>query len=69
MLKLTLKFASKCSYMFRLNKKSSGSLLLCFPEVIIPKKVKNVVQNQFGRVAAYLPFLIGMCTVQSAMFF
>jgi len=40
--------------MFRLNKPLSGSLLSYFAKVIIIKIVKNVVMNQFGRVAAYL---------------
>ena len=40
--------------MFRFNKPSSGSLLLCFAKVIIIKIVKDVVISQFGRVAAYL---------------
>ena len=39
MLELTLKFTFKCSYMFRFNKPSSGSLLLCFVKVIIIKIV------------------------------
>ena len=39
MLKRTLKFTLKCSYMFRFNKPSSGSLLLCFDKVIIIKTV------------------------------
>jgi hypothetical protein len=39
MLKLALKFTLKCCYMFRLNKPSSGSLLLCFAKVIIIKIV------------------------------
>jgi len=39
MLKLTLKFTSKCSYMFRFNKPPSGSLLSCFAKVIIIKRV------------------------------
>jgi len=34
---ITLKFTLKCSYMFRFNKPSSGSLLLCFAKVIIIK--------------------------------
>ena len=54
MLKLTLKFMLKCSYMFRFNKQSSGSLLLCFAKVTIIKIVENVIMNQFGHVAAYL---------------
>jgi len=37
MLKYTLKFTLKCSYMFRFNKPSSGGLLLCFAKVIIIK--------------------------------
>jgi len=37
MLKLTLKFTLKRSYMFRLQKPLSGSLLLCFAKVIIIK--------------------------------
>jgi hypothetical protein len=53
MLKLTLKCTLKCSYMFRSNKPSSGSLLLCFVKVIIIKIVNNVM-NRFGCVAAYL---------------
>jgi len=53
-LKLTLRFILKCSYMFRFNKPSSGSLLLCLAEVTIIKIVKNVVMNHFGLVAAYL---------------
>jgi len=39
LLKLTLKFTLKCPYMFRFNKPSSGSLLLCFAEVLIIKIV------------------------------
>jgi hypothetical protein len=39
LLKLTLKFALKCSFMFRFNKPTSGSLLLCFAKVIIVKIV------------------------------
>jgi len=74
MLKLTLKFTLKCSYMFRFNKPSSGSLLLCFAKVIIIKIIKNVVLNQFGRVAAYLSITYWcvysaqcrVCTVRSA---
>jgi len=37
MLKFTLKFILKCSYMFRFNKPSSGSLLMCFAKVITIK--------------------------------
>ena len=37
MLKLALKSILKCYYMFRFNKPSSGSLLLCFAKVIIIK--------------------------------
>jgi len=37
LLKLTLKFALKCSYVFRFNKPSSGSLLLVFAKAIIIK--------------------------------
>ena len=33
---------------------SSGTLLLCFAKVVTIKTVKNVVMNQFGRVAVYL---------------
>jgi len=36
-LKLTLKFTIKCSYMFRFNIPSSGSLLLYFAKVKIIK--------------------------------
>jgi len=64
MLKLAWKFTLKCSYMFRCNKPSSWSLLSCFAKVIIIKIVKNVVMNQFGRVAAYLS--IPYCCVYSA---
>jgi len=39
MLKLTLKSTLKCSYMFRFNKPSSGSSLLCFAKVIVIKIV------------------------------
>ena len=80
MLKLTLKFTLKCSYMFLFNKLSSASLLSCFAKFIIIKIVKHVVMNHFGRVAAYLsrPYwcvysaqcrvrlvFIGACTVQN----
>ena len=55
LLKLILKFALKCSYMFRLNKPTSGSLLSFFAKIMIIKMVfKNVVMNQFGLVAAHL---------------
>ena len=41
--------------MFRFNKPTSGSLLLCFAKIMIIKiVVKNVVMSQFGRVAAHL---------------
>jgi len=65
--------------MFRFNKPTSGSLLLCFAKIMIIKiAVKKVVMNQFGRVAAHLssPYLCMysaqcrvrvclQCTVQS----
>ena len=41
LLKLILKFALKCSYMFRLNKPTSGSLLLCLAKIIVIKIVKK----------------------------
>ena len=64
-LKLILKFTLKCSYVFRFNNHHQGSLLLCLAKVIIIKIYsKNVVMNQFGRVAAYLSSLnLCVCTV------
>ena len=41
MLKLTLNFTSKCSYMFQFNKPSSGKLLFCFAKVIIINGLGN----------------------------
>ena len=69
MLKLTLKFILKFSYMFRFNKSSSGSLLLCFVKDIIIKIVSQKSRYESFRWCSCI-FIQSLlvcvqCTVQS----
>jgi len=69
MLKLTLKFTLKCSYMFPFNKPTSGSLLMCLAKGIIIKMVSSNYRHESvrscGCIFVHSLLVYVQCTVQS----
>jgi len=64
----TLKFTLKYSYMFRLTNHHQGAYCRALLKLwLLKQSVDNtLLWIQFGRMAAYYPFLIGVCTVHGA---